>query len=84
MKLKAKRDPDQPKKPKTSYMYFCQAKRAYILKENSSMLLGDQSKKLGHLWNSLTDEEKKPYIQQAGDDRSRYDEEIEDYNDKWS
>ena len=83
MKLKVKRDPDQPKKPKTSYMYFCQLNREKVLKETPNILLGDQSKKLGSLWSALSDEEKKPYMQQADDDRSRYDEEQEEYQDKW-
>ena len=83
IKLKAKKDPDQPKKPKTSYMYFCQTERDNILKENPNILLGDQSKKLGELWTNLSDEEKKPYIQRAEEDKSRYEEEIDDYNEKW-
>ena len=58
MKLKAKKDPDRPRKAKTSYMYFCNANRENILKECPNMLLGDQSKKLGHLWNSLNELEK--------------------------
>ena len=84
IKLKPKKDPEQPKKPKTSYMYFCQSKRDTILKENPNILLGDQSKKLGSLWSGLDDDAKKPFIQQADDDKSRYEEEIEDYRDKWS
>jgi len=83
MKLKAKRDPDEPKKPKTSYMYFCQAKRDSILKENPKILLGDQSKKLGSLWTLLSEEDRGPYIQLASDDRTRYEADIDNYNDKW-
>ena len=64
-------------------MYFCQTERENILKENPNILLGDQSKKLGELWTNLSDEEKKPYIQKAEEDKSRYEEEIDDYNEKW-
>ena len=83
IKLKAKKDPEQPKKPKTSYMYFCQSQRESILKENPNILLGDQSKKLGLLWSSLSDEGKKPFILQAEEDKSRYEEENDDYKEKW-
>ena len=83
IKLKAKKDPEQPKKPKTSYMYFCQSQRESILKENPNILLGDQSKKLGLLWSSLSDEGKQPFILQAEEDKSRYEEENDDYKEKW-
>lgn len=84
MKLKPKKDPEQPRKPKTSYMYFCKSQRDNILKDNPNILLGDQSKKLGNLWANLDGESRKPYIQQADDDKSRYDEEIEEYRDKYN
>ena len=83
IKLKAKKDPEQPKKPKTSYMYFCQSQRENILKENPNILLGDQSKKLGLLWSSLSDDGKQPFILKADEDKSRYEEENDDYKEKW-
>ena len=64
-------------------MYFCQSQRESILKENPNILLGDQSKKLGLLWSSLSDEGKQPFILQAEEDKSRYEEENDDYKEKW-
>ena len=84
IKLKAKVDPERPKKAKTSYMYFCQAERENILKDNPNILLGEQSKKLGEKWSSLDSENKQKFIDKAEEDKSRYEEELEDYNEKWS
>ncbi len=84
IKLKAKKDPEKPKKSKTSYMYFCQDQREDLLKENPNILLGDQSKKLGAMWKTLDNEDKQKYIKMAEDDKNRYDQELEDYNEKWS
>lgn len=84
IKLKAKKDPEKPKKSKTSYMYFCQDQREKLLEENPNILLGEQSKKLGEMWNALDGEEKQKYVTMAEDDKNRYEQELEDYNEKWS
>ena len=84
IKLKAKKDPEKPKKSKTSYMYFCQEQRDKLLEENPKILLGEQSKKLGEMWSALEEEEKQKYVTIAGDDKNRYEQELEDYNEKWS
>ncbi len=84
IKLKAKKDPEKPKKSKTSYMYFCQDQREKLLEENPNILLGEQSKKLGEMWNALEVDEKQKYVMIAGDDKTRYEQELEDYNEKWS
>jgi hypothetical protein len=77
VKIKARRDPDKPKKSKTSYMYFCEETRGSIKETNPTLLLGDQSKLLGIAWSTCDCKEK--YVKKASDDRERYEEEMEEY-----
>lgn len=77
LKLKARRDPDRPKKPKTSYMFFCEENREVILKDRPNIILGEQSKLLGSAWKICKD--KDLYIKKADVDKSRYSEQMEDY-----
>jgi hypothetical protein len=86
---KSKRDPNKPKKNKSAYLFFCQDKRAAV-KES----LGDDAKnteivaRLGELWNELKEESKNDdelkehldaYLEQAAEDKKRYDEEMANY-----
>ena len=84
IKLKPKKDPDEPKKPRNSYMYYCDTERKELLTTHPKMLLGQQSKTLGNKWSKINNEEKKVYIDKANNDRTRYEEEIEKYNNIWS
>jgi len=77
LKLKARKDPDKPKRPKTSYMFFCQDNRKKILEDNPKILLASQSKLLGDLWKGCIAREK--FEDQAQSDKTRYEEEMSEY-----
>ena len=83
IKLKPKKDPNEPRKPKTSYMYFCEDKRQSVLDKYPNMLLGEQSKKLGDEWSKLEEENRKVYVDKAKKDKTRYEEEIDVYRNIW-
>ena len=85
---KAKKEPKEkkekagPKKSKSAYLFFCEAKReetVATLKEEH----GDEFEQtlvmeaMGKGWRELTDEEKEPYEEQAAEDKKRYNEEVE-------
>ncbi|GMH95800.1 hypothetical protein TrVE_jg12761 [Triparma verrucosa] len=75
-----KKDPNAPKGAKGSYMFFQAAKRVELKAENPEISFGDMSKKIGELWKACTDEEKKPFEDQAAEDKERYSRETEAYN----
>ena len=79
-KIKGPKNPDKPKKPLTSYMFFCNEKREEIMKENEGMGIGEISKILGKMWKEIKDEDKKKYEEMNDKDKERYDEEMENFN----
>ena len=62
MKLK---DPNAPKKPLTSYMFFCKEKRTEFKALNPDMKLPELSKVMGAEWRHLSDKKKSKYISKA-------------------
>ena len=81
LKLKPKKDPKKPKKPKTSYMFYCEYLRndSKIQKELKELKMSDQSKKFGTMWSNLKEKEKQKFIDLAESDKSRYEEEMQNY-----
>ena len=75
-KIKAKKDPHKPRRPKTSYLFFCDEKRKEIMTNNPNDKLSEVSKKLGELWKT-TDHQ--PYIDKSNEDKLRYKAEIDKY-----
>jgi hypothetical protein len=73
------KDPNAPKRPKTSYIYFSLDKREEINKSNPELSTKDIMKKIGNLWKSLSDKEKEPYIKLSEQDKKRYTEELKNY-----
>lgn len=79
-KLKAKKDKNRPKKPKTSYFFFMMEVRDSVAKGDPSLKIGDIGKVIGKMWKDLTPEQKVKYEDLARDDKVRYSGEIEKYN----
>ena len=46
----------------TSYIYFCNEKRAEVKESFPDLKFVDVGRKLGEMWNNLSAEEKQPYI----------------------
>lgn len=42
----------------------------------------DVTKKIGEEWTALSDEQKKPYLDAAAEDKMRYQNEMKEYNKK--
>ena len=86
MKMKKLKDPNKPKRAKSSYMYFASAMRDKVNKKlikkskDSKVSMADVSKELGALWKNLPDKDKNPYEKLAEKDRDRYKDEMDAYN----
>ena len=78
-KNKKEKDPAAPKRPKTSYIIFCGAKRDEIKKKNPDMKGKEILSKLGEMWKALNDKQKKKYVDEANKDKERYEGEMNEY-----
>lgn len=72
---KKKKDPNAPKRPLAAFMFFSQQQRPAMKESNPAATIGDLGKLLGKKWNDMTDEQKKPYVMQAEEDKKRYEAE---------
>ena len=79
-KKTVEKDGDQkPKKALTAYFCFMNANRQQVKDENPDDKVGDIAKKLGAMWKSLGEEEKKPYLEMAAKDKERHQKEMEEF-----
>ena len=77
LKLKAKKDPNRPRRAKTSYIFFCDEMRK---DKTAPTSVSEQSKKFGALWQAIKEKDKKKYIEMADKDKLRYEEEMQNYS----
>jgi hypothetical protein len=73
--VKPKKDPNRVKKPKSSYLFFCDDKRPQVQKDNPGKRMGDISKVLGDMWKKLSVEDRVEYQTQNEEDTARYENE---------
>lgn len=76
---KRKKDPNCPKKPKSAYLFFCDAERANVLKKHPEFKVTDVSKELGPAWQKLSAKAKTKYENLAAKDKERYEKEMASY-----
>lgn len=55
---RAERDPDAPKKPMSSYMFFQEVKREEFVKKHPELAYKDVLKLLGTTWKQMSDAQK--------------------------
>jgi len=86
MKMKFKKDPNKPKKPKSGFLFFCDKERGKLIdkekKNNKKVVIGNIAKELGKMWKKLTDKEKNHFDEMKNKDQYRYVAEMEAYNNK--
>lgn len=82
--LNAKKDKNRPKKNKTSYLFYMMEVRNQVVSESESagvkLGMGEVATQIGKKWNALPAEEKKKYEDMAAEDKVRYSQELEAYN----
>jgi len=76
---KAKKDPNAPKKPMTSFMYYSTENRSRVKKENPDASFGEIAKIIGLKFRELDGEELKKYTSKASADKERYRKAMEKY-----
>lgn len=84
--LKAKKDPNKPKRPKSAFLLFCDDERAKLIEKEKKGLKGDAKfslgvvqKKLGELWKKLPDAKKKKYEEETEKVKEAYYDKITEY-----
>ena len=74
------KDSEAPKKPKSSYLIFCQENRKRIKEKYPNLLPKEILKKLGSEWNLIKEKpESTKYIKKAVEEKTRYDTEMSEY-----
>ena len=86
-KIKQQKDPNKPKRAKSSYLFFCDDKRADVMNglkkklgKNENLKIAMVSKKLGDMWKKIDAKEKVKYEKLSEKDKERYEAEMEAYN----
>ncbi|KAL4631403.1 high mobility group protein B3-like [Arapaima gigas] len=77
-----KKDPNAPKRPPSGFFLFCSEHRPKIKAQNPSLGIGDVAKRLGEMWNNLTDANKQPYLMKANKLKDKYKQDVADYKSK--
>ena len=84
MKMKFKKDPNKPKKPKSGFLFFCDEVRGKIIddhrKTNGKVVIGNVAKELGKKWKKLSNNNKNKYNTMKENDKQRYAQQMEDYS----
>ena len=88
-KKKKSVDTDKPKKPRSTYIFFCADKRDEIKQKlTDNYKSKDVNKELGKLWKELkkdsSSEDMRRYENMVKQDKERYDKEIKEYTFKYS
>jgi upstream-binding transcription factor len=76
---KKKVDPNRPKRPASSFMFFANAERPGLRAANPKMAVTDIAKKLGEMWRELSEVNRAPFEAKAAVDRQRYKDAMVNY-----
>mmetsp|Transcript_4844 Transcript_4844/g.7332 ORF Transcript_4844/g.7332 Transcript_4844/m.7332 type:complete len:93 (-) Transcript_4844:51-329(-) len=73
------KDPKQPKRPLSAFMFFSKENRPIVIAENEGISFGAIGKKLGEKWRGMSDSDKKPYAKLHAEDKKRFEREMQAY-----
>jgi len=76
---KKEKDPNAPKRACSSYIFYTQARRASLVKEQPNLNNKEVISALSKEWNGLSEADKAPYNKKAEADKARYTKEIAAY-----
>jgi hypothetical protein len=91
IKIKKQKNPHAPKKPKSSYFFFCDEHRSKLIEKHKKKnkgkqdktMMGKVAKELGELWKKVSDKDKNKYNKLANKDKERYESEMNSFNEKF-
>ncbi|XP_053119117.1 high mobility group protein B3-like [Hemicordylus capensis] len=75
-------DPNAPNQSPSGFFLFCSEFRPKIKSTNPGLSIGDVAKKLGEMWNNLSDEEQQLYNNKAAKLKEKYEKDVADYKSK--
>ena len=73
-----KKDPNAPKRPPSGFFLFFSEFCSKIKSTNPGISIGDVAKKLGEMWNNLSDSKKQLYINKDAK-LKKYEKDVADY-----
>jgi len=73
------KDPNRPKAPSSAYFLFLGDKREEVKKNFQKLGQKELISKLGEMWSKLSDAEKLPYMTTANQEKSKWLEDIKEY-----
>ena len=79
LKIKKQQDPNMPKRPKTSFILYCDDHRKKVMKKNPKIKMGEVMKELSKMWKSCSESSKKKYVDLAKKAKEEYEEKMEEY-----
>jgi hypothetical protein len=79
-KIKRTKDPNAPKKWKTSYIFFCSEQRELLRNQNEKYKPTEITSKLADMWRKLSPSERVKYQELSNADKERYVEEKSNYS----
>jgi len=78
-KKKNHKDPNEPKKAKTGFIFFSMKFRQQVRDSQENMSIPETGRRLGAMWKELTEAQKEPYQKMHEDDKVRYQREMDVY-----
>lgn len=79
-KVRGKKEPGEPKGPKSAYLFFCEYARKKLKKDESDLKGTDILTRIGKMWQEIKDTPKaNKYREMAEEDKKRYAEEMSDF-----
>lgn len=78
-KRRRKKDPNEPKRPLTPFMWFSTTNRESIKGTLTNASFTEVAKALGEKWKMMDELAKAPYVKVAADDKKRYIRQMECY-----
>jgi len=79
---KKEKDPNAPKKPKSSFIFFTQDKRQSVLDSNPGIKFTEVTREIAKLWEVLDEKGRTKYADLAKKDKARYEAEKAAYEVK--
>jgi len=76
-KKKAKKDPNEPKRPSSAYILFGNSRREALKEEGLSAK--EIMTQIGALWQAATDEDKAPFYEKSRELQEQYKIDMEEY-----